>query len=62
MFLQQYVNWWSYDYSSSDVAQTLSMQLSSHTTLTGSYIGNGVFAQAESPFIDIIPVSQKVPL
>ena len=62
MFLQQYVNWWSYDYSSSDVAQSLSMQLSSQTTLTGSYIGNDVFAQAESPFIDIIPISQKVPL
>ena len=52
MFLQQYINWWNYDYTTTPTTTTLRMQLSTLQTLTGSYIGNAQIAIAPSPFVN----------
>ena len=51
MFLQQYIAWWSYDYSVTPAIETLRMQLSSTNTLNYAYIGNGIYQNGVEPFV-----------
>jgi hypothetical protein len=52
LFLQQYINWWSYDYSSGKAVETFRMQLSPTNTLTYSYIGKAIYLNSNvSPFL-----------
>jgi hypothetical protein len=43
MFLQQYINYWAYNYNTETPTTTYYMQISSTNSLTGSYIGNAAY-------------------
>lgn len=59
LFLQQYISWWSYDYTTS--SKTLSMQLSPTCTLTYAYIGSRAYTNGQvSPFLNLGGTTQTL--
>lgn len=60
MFLQQFINYWAYDYSTVPPTTTYYMQLSASNTLENSYIGNGTTTPGTNPFLSLTGTTQQV--
>lgn len=60
MFLQQFINYWAYDYSTVPPTTTYYMQLSASNTLQNSYIGNGTTTPGTNPFLSLTGTTQQV--